>query len=76
MKNLLFILSLSSLILFSCSSDDDDDCECLKTTYIESNKVNVFPYIPYEIFSKELVPCQADSIKRIDDVSYYTILCE
>jgi len=64
------------LLLFNCTPEEEYGCVCVKTTYVEANKVNINPYIPYKVVSKELVPCQPDSIKRIDDESFYTILCD
>ena len=63
-------------LLFNCTPEDEYGCGCIKTTYVEANKVNIPPYIPYDVVSKEVVPCQPDAIKRIDDESYYTILCD
>ena len=64
------------LLLFNCTPEEEYGCGCVKTTYVEANKVNIPPYIPYDVVSKEVAPCQPDAIKRIDDESYYTILCD
>ena len=37
------------LLLFNCTPEEEYGCGCIKTTYVESNKVNVPPYIPYEV---------------------------
>ena len=70
------LYAIIGFLLFNCTPEEEYGCGCVKTTYVETNKVNVPPYIPYEVYSKELVPCQPDAIKRIDDESFYTILCD
>jgi len=62
-------------LLFNCTPEDEYGCGCVKTTYVEANKVNIPPYIPYDVVSKEVVPSQPDAIKIIEDESFYTILC-
>jgi len=72
----IVLYAIIGFLLFNCTPEEEYGCGCVKTTYVEANKVNIHPYIPYKVFSKELVPCQPDSIKRIDDESFYTILCD
>ena len=81
LKTLLLVVLVSTL--FSCSPEENDSCNCIKTTYTFSEPSvwfdsNGLPHlsVPYEIpLSTEDVLCQDETDVSIGNDIYFKIEC-